>query len=162
MTATDTHQPTSSPDRDVHDFGGTETPKRRINFKTVALMVGVIALVIIAVLFTNEVKNRQAETKERKLQMSDAKNDLNNRIQTESLNGEFVRVFFVGDQMRAEWNSTDKRKRCVQAVKPPNPKKGILRYSTVDGEANANDLVLEDRNALSGVEAVRCGGIGGG
>ena len=152
MTATDTHQP----DNDY------TAPTRRINLKFVPMLVIIIIAITIAVFITNEVKNRQAETKERKLQMSDAKNDLNNRIQTESLNGEFVRVFFVGDQMRAEWNSADKLKRCVQAVKPPNPKKGILRYSTVDGEPNANDLVLEDSNALSGVQAVPCGGIGGG
>lgn len=130
-------------------------------WKVIVAFFALIMLAIAAIIGIVQYKDSQAEAKLRNEQIANAQRDLNNRVETEGLNGRFTEVFFVGKQMRTRWESNDTKKRCVMAVAPPTD--DVLRYSTLDvPDDTAGFKQLNDPNAVGCLISSGAGGIGGG
>lgn len=150
------------PDHTLPPFDGDEGDGASFNWHRLAMIILVIAIAALAVFITFLVMENRSEGKIREERKVNALRDLNNRIDTtEDIGGNFTRVFYVGEEMRAEWVREDGLKRCNMRVNPPTDE--VLRYSTETVEADdASFRMLENPDAIGCLEATGGGGIGGG
>jgi hypothetical protein len=103
----------------------------------------------------------KADSKLRQEQAANAMRDLNNRLSTQEIGGQFTEVFFVGKEMRTRWQSDNGQKRCVMRVAPPTD--DVLRYSTLDvPDDTAGFRQLTHPDTVGCLTSGGAGGIGGG
>lgn len=129
-------------------------------WKVITAFVVVLIIAAAAIFGVVRYMDGQAAEKLRQEQISNALRDLNNRVVTEDINGSFSEVFFVGNQMRARWESDNGLKRCVMVVSSPTD--SVLRYSTLDvPNDDAGFRQLNDPNAVGCLTSGGAGGVGG-
>ncbi len=157
----------SAPEIDRPTQGTASTSASGVSSRTnvrgiVVVIVAIAALAALATgLVVDHIGDNNARTAQRARDEREALTDLNNRVDTQELKGKFTATFYVGDQMRARWVRNDKLKSCVMPVKPPTDK--VKRWTAQDVKADKAVLAnIEDTEAIGGVEAVPCGGIGNG
>lgn len=130
-------------------------------WRTIGWAILVLLLIAGAVLATIKVTSWQSDQRLRKERSANALRDLNNRVETQSIGGKFIEVFYVNEDMRARFVSSGDDKRCVVRVIPPTEVK--LRYSSAGMPATTKSWdLLRNPDAIGCLQVGSVSDVGGG
>lgn len=152
--------------RDDYDPPSGETDvvrssRRLPSGRTIILALVAVVVIGLIIFAAVTVTNWQADKRFRQERINNAFRDLNNRAQDKAVGGNFTRVYYADQEMRATFVRSDGLKRCNMLVVAPTDK--VLRYSASGVPAtDASFRMLKDPDAIGCLEASGGGAVGGG